>query len=112
MAERSEPRAGRDASQRELLIALVCGPCTAGAVRAALDVVERDPLASAGCFRGDVLRGLMEVDGSVWGRHPLLYERYRTALRAAAAARRRLTQAERMEFWSLLDCATVSAGRS
>ena len=68
-----------------------------------LEIVGASPLASAGCFRGDLLRGLMEVPGSFWGTRPDLYERYRSALRAAAAQRRQLPREERMEFWSRLD---------
>ena len=112
MAERDEQQeAGRDAPGADLLIALVRGSYSAAVVRAALAIVEGDPLAAAGCFRGALLRGLMEVDGSVWGRHASLYERYRVVLRASAAARRRLTPTERMEFWSALDEATVRGRR-
>jgi hypothetical protein len=91
------------ASAAELLEALVNGWCLSAVVPLALDGVERDPLASGGCFPGDVLRGLMEVPGSFWGRHPRLYDRYRAALRASAAARRRLPAEQRMAFWAPLD---------
>lgn len=92
-----------EASASELLESLVNGWCPGAVVPLALDRVERDPLASGGCFAGDLVRGLMEVPGSFWGRHPRLYDRYQAALRASAAARRRLPPAERMAFWSPLD---------
>jgi hypothetical protein len=66
-------------------------------------IVERDPLASSGCFAGDLLRGLMNVPDHFWSRNMRLYERYRTSLRAGALARRSLPDAQRMEFWSMLE---------
>jgi len=98
-----------DSAGRELLVALVHGSCRAAVVAAALEIVERDPLATVGYFRGDLLRGLMEVPGGFWGVHPGLYDRYLAALRASADRRRRLPPGERMEFWSVLDRATVEA---
>jgi CDI immunity proteins len=71
----------------------------------AVEIVEQNPLASAGRFRGDLLRALMEVPDSFWRRNPALYERYRAALRAAAAQRRELPPEEQLEFWSALDTA-------
>lgn len=68
-----------------------------------LELVERDPFASGGWFRGDLVRALMEVPGAFWTRHPTLYDRYRAALRASAAKRRQLPWSEQMEFWSSLD---------
>jgi hypothetical protein len=94
----------------ELLEALVRGLCLSAVVPVALDAVERAPLASAGCFPGDVLRGLMEVPGGFWARHPRLYDRYRSALRAGAAARRQLPRDQRMTFWAALDASTLAAG--
>jgi hypothetical protein len=95
-------------SRAGVLAALVNGSCLAAVVPLALDTVERDPLASAGCFPGDMLRGLMEVPGDFWGRFPELFDRYRKALRAGAAARHRLPPDERMVFWTPLD-ATAAA---
>jgi CDI immunity proteins len=92
----------------DLLVALVSSSRLSSAVAPAIEMVERDPLASAGCFRGDLLRGLMEVPGSFWRRAPDLYDRYRRALRAGAALRRRMPQQERMEFWSALDRRTLA----
>jgi len=103
------PAAGRRADP-DIVIALVRGRALATAVPDALALVERFPLASAGWFAGDVLRGLMEVPGGFWGRHPDLYDRYRTALRAGAEARRRLPAGERMVFWSALDVSVVPPG--
>jgi hypothetical protein len=91
------------------LVALVHGSCLDAVVPVALDVVERDPLATVGYFRGDLLRGLMEVPGGFWGGHPRLYDRYLTALRGSAERRRRLPPSERMEFWSVLDRETIEA---
>jgi hypothetical protein len=98
-------------STLDLLAALVQVSRLPVVVPAALEIVERDPLTSAGCFRGDLLRGLMEVPGAFWGRYPDLHDRYLGALRAGAAARRRLAYDERMEFWSALDRTTLAAVR-
>jgi hypothetical protein len=93
----------------ELLVALVSSTRLSSVVEPAIELVELDPLASAGCFQGDLLRGLMEVPGSYWRRAPDLYDRYRRALRAGAALRRRMPPRERMEFWSALDRRTLAA---
>lgn len=87
----------------QLLRELLQGSNLMAAVPLTLAVVERDPMATAGCFAGDLVRGLMEVPGSFWGPHPRLYERYVRALRASAAARRLLPRDQRMDFWSILD---------
>lgn len=91
------------ATGRELLACLVRGERLGAAVPVTLAIVERDPLATSGGFRGDFMRGLMEVPGRFWGRQPQLYERYVHALRASAGARRRLPPDERMDFWLPLD---------
>lgn len=91
-----------NASLAELLRALVNGWCLGAVVPIALARVEHDPLTNAGGFDGDLMRGLMEVPGSFWGRHPRLYDRYREALRESAALRRRMPAEERMKFWSPL----------
>lgn len=90
-------------SPRDLLHGLLDGSNLMAVVPLTLAIVERDPLASSGGFRGDLMRGLMEVAGHFWGRNPRLYERYVRALRASASARRLLPREERMEFWSVLD---------
>jgi len=92
-----------DASLDEVLVALVHGWCLGAVVPIALTRVERDPLTRARSFDGDLMRGLMEVPGAFWGRHPRLYDRYREALRQSAALRRRLPAEERMRFWSPLN---------
>ena len=96
-----------DASDRELLVALMRGWCLAAAVPLALDRVEGDPLRSAGRFPGELLRGVMEVPSSYWSRHPRMHERFLAALRAAASLRRRLPADERMRFWTPLDQAAL-----
>jgi hypothetical protein len=96
------PRAAVAASLAEVLDALVHGWCLPAVVPLALARVEREPLVRARYFEGDLMRGLMEVPGAFWGRHPRLYDRYRQALRASATLRRRLPAEERMRFWSPL----------
>jgi hypothetical protein len=91
------------AAPDELLAAVLDGRCLSAVVPRALDVAERDPLTSAGCFPGDLVRGLMEVPGGFWGRHPWLYARYQSVLRASAAARRQLPPEQRMAFWGPLE---------
>ena len=86
-----------------LLEALVQASALEAVVPMVIAIVERDPLASAGCFSGDLLRGLMSVPNHFWNSRAALYERYRAALRAGALARRRLPHSERMEFWSMLE---------
>jgi hypothetical protein len=103
-----DPPAAPDPPSAILLAALALGLWLEVAVPLALDVVERDPVATAGYFRGDVMRGLMEVPGPFWGRHPQLYTRYRSALRASVAARRNLPYEERMQFWLPLDLAALA----
>jgi hypothetical protein len=65
-----------------------------------LDVLEQDPLASAGAFRGDLLRTLIDLPAEFWRRDEQSFRRYQAAVRAGAAARRELPADERMEFWS------------
>ena len=99
---------GSDATPGELLDALVSGSCPSMVVPRVLDLTERDPFASGGSFPGDLVRGLMTVPGGFWGRHPGLYLRYTTVLRASAAARRHLRPEERMVFWTPLEPRTRS----
>lgn len=87
----------------ELIASLLAATNLETAVPAALAAVEGDPLATCGRFRGDTMRALMEVPGLFWARHPHWYARYLIALRSAACARRRLPDAERMEFWNALE---------
>jgi hypothetical protein len=104
IARQHSPSAPRDG----LLVALVQRQRLAAVVPLVLDILQDDPLASAGRFRGDLLRGLMEVPDRFWGRHPQLYERYRAALRAGAGARRQLPPEDRLQFWGPLE---TPAGR-
>lgn len=97
------------ARTRQLLASLVRGTELGDTVVAALAIVDGDPLASGGAFRGDIVRGLMEVPGTFWGRHPQLYRRYLHAVRACATARRSLPPSERMEFWCAFDITTPAA---
>ena len=87
----------------DILIGLVHHWSLSSLVPKALDLVDGDPLASGGWFRGDYVRALMEVPGAFWAGHPALYDRYRAALRANAATRRHLAYPEQAEFWSDLD---------
>jgi hypothetical protein len=83
-----------------LLQALVQASSLDAIVPLVIAIVERDPLASAGCFAGDLLRGLMSVPSHFWSGNTKLYERYRASLRAGALARRKLPYSQRMAFWS------------
>jgi CDI immunity proteins len=69
----------------------------------ALEVVTHDPLTMVDSFRGDLLRGLMEVPAGFWSRRPGLYERYQAAVRAAAQARLGLPAETRLAFWSPIE---------
>lgn len=89
-------------SRAELLAALLRGACLTAVVPLALAIVVREPLVRAVSFEGDLLRALMEVGGDFWARHPQLYDQYRSAVRDAAAARRRLPLDSRLRFWSPL----------
>ena len=105
--EDSHPAGARDSSEvpvigaslEQVLHALVRGSSLSAVVPIALARVEREPLVRAACFDGDLMRGLMEVPGAFWGRHPRLYDRYREALRRSASLRRQLPAEERMRFW-------------
>lgn len=85
---------------RELLAAALSGCGLPQVVPLVLERLETDPLASAGWFAGDLLRGLLEVPASFWARQPRLYARFRECLRAGAMARRALPPDERAHFWT------------
>jgi hypothetical protein len=89
-------------SAARLLESLLSGACLGVVVPATLEVVERDPLASGGCFHGDLVRGLMQVPGGFWSRRGDLFDRYQAVLRACASARRCLPCEQRMVFWDPL----------
>jgi hypothetical protein len=86
-------------SRKELAHAIARGLCLPPLVRRLIDVVEAEPLASAGWFPGDLLRSLIEIPEWFWRQEPELFARYRRALRAAASARRELPPDERLDFW-------------
>jgi contact-dependent growth inhibition (CDI) system CdiI-like immunity protein len=65
-----------------------------------LDAIECDPLASAGNFRGDLLRALIELPATFWHDDPASFQRYKATVRAGAIARLALPRAERMAFWT------------
>ena len=69
-----------------------------GALTAAIELLEREPLASAGEFPGDLLRRLIDLPPRVWAAQGDLHQRFR----AAAAARRGLPAAARGTFWQAL----------
>jgi CDI immunity proteins len=113
--ERDTPRLGQDVPRqlesllrrrpseltpKELAQVTARGLCLPVLVQRLLEIVEADPLASAGWFAGDLLRSLTGVPEWFWRRHAALYERYREALRGGAAARRALPPDQRLEFWS------------
>lgn len=88
---------GNDA---DLLNALRNGEELPDVVPAVLDILEGDPLASAGDFRGDMLRALIDLPAEYWRHDEISFRRYQTAVRAGAIARRALPGAERMAFWT------------
>ncbi|MEO7966295.1 MAG: contact-dependent growth inhibition system immunity protein [Gemmatimonadaceae bacterium] len=92
-----------------LLQALVQGSLLSDAVPRTLTILEEAPLASAGCFCGDLLRGLMAVPATFWTRQPALYQRYRTVLHDGAALRWSLAPEERDAFWSSLDLSSIAS---
>ncbi len=96
-ANKMEQRTGSDA---DLLHALDSGTALHDVVPMVLDVLERDPLASAGYFRGDMLRALIELPSDFWRHEPSLFKLYQAVVRAGAIARRALPTAERMAFWT------------
>ena len=67
-----------------------------------VELLEREPLASAGEFPGDLLRRLIDLPAGIWTRETDLHSRYREVVRAAALARRELPEKERGAFWSSL----------
>lgn len=71
-------------------------------ILAALELLEREPLASAGEFPGDLLRRLIDLPAGVWAREHDLHPRYCEVVRAAALLRRQLPSRERGAFWRSL----------
>jgi hypothetical protein len=96
------PRKPSELSEKELAHAIARGLCLRPLVQRLLDIVEADPLASAGWFSGDLLRSLIDVPEWFWRQNAESDRRYRDALRAGATARRNLPMDQRMEFWSAI----------
>ena len=71
----------------------------ASAVSRALEILQREPHASAGAFPGDLVRRLIDLPSGFWREHPALDARYRDAVRAAALARRAADAPARRGFW-------------
>jgi hypothetical protein len=84
----------------DLLTALQRRTKLSETVPAVLDVLEHDPLASAGYFRGDLLRALIDLPPEFWRHNHISFQRYQAVVRAGAIARRSLPSAERMAFWT------------
>ena len=89
----------RTAPARDVYNALSDPAQRAVAVGRALDILARDPLASAGAFPGDLVRRLMDLPSAFWREHPDLDTRYRNAVRAAALERRTAAEPVRRGFW-------------
>ena len=71
-------------------------------ILSAIALLEREPLASAGEFPGDLLRRLIDLPAAVWAREHELHPRYCEIVRTAALARRSLPEKERRAFWRSL----------
>jgi hypothetical protein len=71
-------------------------------VLSAIELLEREPLASAGEFPGDLLRRLIDLPAPVWAREHDLHPRYCEIVRAAALLRRSLPENQRRAFWRSL----------
>ena len=87
-------------SNADLLKALRERKALRDVVPAVLDILENDPLASAGHFRGDMLRTLIDLPADYWRRDDVSFQRYRAVVREGALKRRSLPSAERMAFWT------------
>jgi len=98
----SQKRSARPSGVRRLYNDLGTLPVERGALARAIALLEREPLASAGVFPGDLLRRLIDLPSGAWGEHSDLYPRYREIVREAALARRSLPEDQRGAFWSAL----------
>ena len=65
-----------------------------------LGILDDDPLATAGYFRGDLLRAVIDLPSEFWRREQVSFRRYQQVVRVGALARRALTSSERMRFWT------------
>jgi hypothetical protein len=97
-AKRSAPPPGA----RRLYNDLGAPQADRDALERAIALLEREPLASAGVFPGDLLRRLIDLPSGAWARHGDLYPRFREIVRMAALARRELPEELRGAFWSAL----------
>ena len=97
-----QKRAAPPCGERRLYNDLGKPPVERGALVRAIALLEREPLASAGVFPGDLLRRLIDLPSSAWAEHGDLYPRYREIVREAALARRALAEELRGAFWSAL----------
>jgi hypothetical protein len=64
-----------------------------------IELLETDPLDSAGEFPGDMLRRLMDLPAHAWTGQAELHARYREVIRAGALARRGMQEHLRVAFW-------------
>lgn len=87
-------------SETELLDALVSRTDLDDVVPEVLDLLDHDPLASAGLFPGDLLRAMIDLPSVYWSRRARLFARYQSAVRAGAVARRALPVSDQMSFWT------------
>ena len=97
--EREWPLSGGDEQAPGVYNALASGWNRTRALTRALELLEVDPLLSAGAFRGDLLRLLMDMPASAWTGEPSLFLRYKAVVRRAAEARRAAARPARQEFW-------------
>ena len=97
--ERDQPLSCADDQARDVYNALASGSVRTRVLTRALELLEADPLLSAGAFRGDLLRLLMDMPAGAWAGDPALFRRYQAVVRRAAEARRASARALRHEFW-------------
>jgi hypothetical protein len=97
--QRDWPLSGGDEQAPGVYNALASGSSRTRALTRALELLEADPLLSAGAFRGDLLRLLMDMPASAWAEEPSLFLRYQAVVRRAAEARRAAPSPVREEFW-------------
>ncbi len=71
-------------------------------ILSAIELLEHEPLASAGEFPGDLLRRLIDLPAAVWSREHDLHPRYCEIVRTAALLRRGLPESQRRAFWRTL----------
>lgn len=87
-------------NETDLLRALRRGEELHEVVPVVLGILDDDPLATAGYFRGDLLRALIDLPSEFWHREQASFQRYQKVVRAGALPRRALPSSERMRFWT------------